>query len=187
MCEGSPQEATLATLATATVEAAIPDLLDELEGLFQAHYRSVLGIAYRITGNAADAEDVLQTVFLRLAGRDRAAPRLENSEGYLRRAAINASLDVLRARRAEGSVPLDDSQPGSGKPEPSDLRDFLRRALAKLSPEAAEIFTLRFFEGHSNREISRLLGMSQVGVAVTLHRARRRLQKEISWYLGGKS
>jgi RNA polymerase sigma-70 factor (ECF subfamily) len=174
-------------LGLATVEEAIPDLLDELESLFQAHHRSVFGIAFRITGNPADAEDVLQTVFLRLAGRDRAAPRLENSENYLRRAAVNAALDVLRARRAEESVPLDDFQPDLGQPEPGDLRDVLRRALAKLSPEAGEIFALRFFEGHSNREIARLLGMSQVRVAVTVHRARRRLQKEISSYLGGKS
>jgi len=172
-------------LAPATVEEAIPDLLDELEGLFQAHHRSVFGTAYRITGNAADAEDVLQTVFLRLAGRCGAAPRLENPESYLRRAAINAALDVLRARRAADSVPLDDSQPDPGSPERSDLRDFLRRSLARLSPEAAEVFALRFFEGHSNREIARMLGMSQVRVAVTVHRARRRLQKEISSYLGG--
>ncbi len=174
-------------MAPATAEEAIPDLLDELEDLFQAHHRSVFGAAFRITGNAADAEDVLQTVFLRLAGRDGAAPRLENSASYLRRAAINAALDVLRARRAEDSVPLDDSQPDPGQPERSDLRDFLRRSLAKLSPEAAEVFALRFFEGHSNREIARLLGMSQVRVAVTVHRARRRLQKQISSYLGGRS
>jgi RNA polymerase sigma-70 factor, ECF subfamily len=174
-------------VAPATAEETIPDLLDELEGLFQAHHRSVFGTAYRITGNAADAEDVLQTVFLRLAGRDRAAPRLESSASYLRRAAINAALDVLRARRAEDRVPLDDSQPDPGQPDSSDLRDFLRRSLARLTPAAAEVFVLRFFEGHSNREIARLLGMSQVRVAVTVHRARRRLQKEISLYLGGKS
>ncbi len=174
-------------MAPATAEEAIPDLLDELEGLFQAHHRLVFGAAFRITGNAADAEDVLQTVFLRLAGRDRAAPRLENCESYLRRAAINAALDVLRARRAQDSVPLEDSQPDPSQPERSDLRDFLRRSLAKLSPEVAEVFALRFFEGHGNREIARLLGMSQVRVAVTVHRARRRLQKEISSYLGGTS
>ena len=172
-------------MAPATAEEAIPDLLEEFEGLFQAHHRLVFGAAFRITGNAADAEDVLQTVFLRLAGRDRAAPRLENCESYLRRAAINAALDVLRARRAEDSVPLEDSQPDPGQPERSDLRDFLRRSLAKLSPKAAEVFALRFFEGHGNREIARLLGMSQVRVAVTVHRARRRLQKEIGSYLGG--
>jgi len=172
-------------LVPATAEEVIPDLLDELEGLFQAHHRLVFGAAFRITGNAADAEDVLQTVFLRLAGRHRAAPRLENCESYLRRAAINAALDVLRARRAQDSVPLEDSQPDPSQPERSDLRDFLRRSLAKLSPEAAEVFALRFFEGHGNREIARLLGMSQVRVAVTVHRARRRLQKEIGSYLGG--
>ena len=174
-------------MAPATAEEAIPDLLDELEVLFQAHHRAVFGTAFRITGNAADAEDVLQTVFLRLAGRGPGAPPLENSASYLRRAAINAALDVLRARRAEDSVPIDESQPDPSQPEPGDLRELLRRALAKLSPEAAEIFALRFFEGHSNREVARLLGMSQVRVAVALHRARRRLQKEISLYLGGKS
>src|SRR5208282_6248326 len=131
------------TLPSVLVEESAITIPDELERTFRAHHGLVFGTAYRITGNAADAEDVLQTVFLRLAGRDRAAPRLENPESYLRRAAINAALDVLRARRAEESVPLDDSQPDPGQPERSDLRDFLRRSLARLSPEAAEVFALR--------------------------------------------
>jgi RNA polymerase sigma-70 factor, ECF subfamily len=175
-----------ARLAPATAEETIPDFVGELEDLFQAHHRAVFGAAYRITGNAADAEDVLQTVFLRLAGRDCSAPPLANSASYLRRAAINAALDVLRARRAEDSVPLDGSQPNPCQPERSELRDLLRRALARLSPEAAEIFALRFFEGHSNREIARQLGTSQVRVAVIVHRARQRLRSEVSSYLGGQ-
>ena len=66
---------------------AIPN---ELERDFRAHHGLVFATAYRITGNAGDAEDVLQTVFLRLLRRDRNADPLEKPESYLRRAAINA-------------------------------------------------------------------------------------------------
>ena len=170
----------------ATAEETIPGLIDELERLFRAYHGLLFRTAYRITGNATDAEDVLQTVFLRLAGRDPSAPPLGNCEGYLRRAAINAALDVVRARRADASVPLDDSRPDPRQPDRCELRHCLRRSLASLSPGAAEIFALRFLEGHSNREIAGMLGMSQVRVAVTLYRARRRLQKEIRSYLGGR-
>src|ERR1700730_9794559 len=58
----------------------------ELERAFRDHHRLVFRTAYRITGNPGDAEDVLQTVFLRLLRRGRNADALENTEGYLRRA-----------------------------------------------------------------------------------------------------
>jgi len=174
-------------LGTATAEETIPGLIDEVERLFRAHHGLVFRTAYRITGNATDAEDVLQTVFLRLMRRDGSAPPLENCESYLRRAAINTALDVLRARRTAETLPLEDSQPDPSQPDRHELRDCLRRSLASLNPEAAQVFALRFFEGHSNSEIARLLGVSQVRVAVTLHRTRRRLQKEMRFHIGGKS
>ena len=68
--------------------------------------------------------------------------------------------------------------PSSGScTELRELRDSLRRALSKLPPRNAEMFAMRFFEGYTNPEIAKLLGISQVVVAVTLHRTRRRLQK----------
>jgi len=96
-------------LLSATAEETIPGLIDGVERLFRAYHGLVFRAAYRITGNATDAEDVLQTVFLRLIGRDGSAPPVENSEKYLRRAAINAALDVVRARRVAETVPLADS------------------------------------------------------------------------------
>ena len=88
----------------ALVEESISAPIDEVERLFRAHHGLVFRTAYRITGNATDAEDVLQTIFLRLVKRDASAPPLENSETYLRRAAINAALDVIRARRTAETV-----------------------------------------------------------------------------------
>lgn len=176
--------AATATFAT-PMEAAILTPASDLEQLFRDHHGLVFGTAYRITGNTSDAEDVLQTVFLRLAGRDPSAPALENPEHYLRRAAVNAALDVVRGRHAEDTAPITDlKQPEPGQADRRELQDCLRRALARLSPEAAEVFALRFLEGHTNREIARMLGASQVWVAVTVFRARQRLQKEIRSYRG---
>ena len=157
----------------------------ELERVFEDYSGMVFRTAYRITGNAADAEDVLQTVFLRLLGRDPSRGELANPDSYLRRAAINVALDVVRARQRAAESPIDDSMPAA---EHRDLRDSLRRALATLDPRHAEIFALRFFEGHTNREIAHMTGMSTVLVAVTIYRARQRLQKEIrTQAAGGKS
>jgi RNA polymerase sigma-70 factor, ECF subfamily len=149
----------------------------------------VFRTAYRITGNAADAEDVLQTIFLRLLRRDPAVPVPENEESYLRRAAVNASVDLIRARKAERSVPLTEAAAQTGKPADNDLREGLRRALAGLSPQSAEIFALRYFEDFTNREIAKALRLSQVLVAVKLHRARQQLQKQLLsfWEAGHES
>jgi len=157
-----------------------------LESLFLQHQRKVFRAAYRITGSAQDAEDVLQTVFLRLARHGEDAPALANPSSYLYRAALNAALDLLRARREREGLALDAVQgvPGSRELRPDQaheddvLRAWLRQALAGLPPRAALVFALRHFEGRENKEIAQALGISRVLVAVTLHRARHRLQRE---------
>jgi RNA polymerase sigma factor (sigma-70 family) len=63
-----------------------------------------------------------------------------------------------------------------------ELRQVLGRALAQLKPRWAEIFTLRFLEGFSNPEIAQMLGISQVLVAVIVHRTRQQLRKELLPY-----
>jgi len=149
----------------------------------------VFRTAYRITGNAADAEDVLQTVFFRMLRRDHASGALQNQDSYFRRAAINVSLDVVRSGKDARSIPLEEvasEHLPSGRPQPDarELKECLRRALARLNSREAEIFALRFFEEVSNQDIAKMLGISQVHVAVILHRCRTRLQKEVRSYLG---
>jgi len=166
-------------LAALTVEPKL-SLSGELERAFEAHHALVFRTAYRITGNAADAEDVLQTIFLRLLRRQE-RDAVENEESYLRRAAVNASLDLIRARR-EDQAELGEISSGGRGPDGGELRAALRRALGRLNPKSAEIFSLRFLEGFSNQEIARLLGISRVLVAVSVHRARRQLQHELRDY-----
>src|SRR3569833_168612 len=155
-----------------------------LSDLFAMHHRRVLMAAYRITGSMADAEDVAQSVFLRLTAGDE--PAMSNAGSYLYRAAINGALDLLRRRNSE---PLDaasdvTSQGRGSRPEAeaaaAQLVGWLRTALAELSPRAAEMFTLRYVEELDNREIAALMHTSQAVVAVTLHGARSKLKKRLS-------
>jgi RNA polymerase sigma-70 factor (ECF subfamily) len=153
----------------------------------------VFRAAYRITGNTMDAEDVLQTVFLRILRREEGAPLSETAGSYLHRAAVNAALDLARRRRTIHAAPLEGIEPlPDARPTPEtagevrELREHLRAALSGLPPRAAEIFSLRYFEGYSNREIARMLGTSWSTVAVTLHRTRARLRKEIGQLAGGR-
>jgi RNA polymerase sigma-70 factor (ECF subfamily) len=146
--------------------------------------------AYRITGNAADAEDVLQTVFVRLLRQPAGATPIDVEESYLRRAAVNTSLDVIRKTRTARVVQINETALHAAAPQPapdSGLKECLRRALRTLTERAAEIFTLRYFEDLSNQQIASALDISQVLVAVSLHRSRRQLQKEIRTCLGGNS
>jgi len=158
----------------------------EFEQTFRAHHGLVFRTAYRITGNAADAEDVLQTVFLRLLRREAGTEALENEESYLRRAAINAALDVIRSRHSDRTVELQEDSASVGHDDGA-LRQALGRAMAELKQRPAEIFALRFLEGLSNREIAQLLGISQVLVAVIVHRTRQQLRKQLGAYLGERS
>lgn len=166
-----------------------------LEGLFRQHSDRVFRTAHRVTGSAADAEDVLQTVFLRLARTSESPSALENPEGYFARAAINASLDLLRSRKRSRVVSFDDVETGAAvatfsslrNPEAGhedrELRNLIRAAVSRLGANAAQMFTLRYFEGYDNGEIATIMSTSALVVGVTLHRARARLRKEIGSYL----
>ena len=166
----------------------------DLERIFRENHAMVFRAAYRITGNASDAEDVLQTVFLRMLKRDSGAEPVDNMASFLHRAAVNAGLDLVRARQNVRNVPLDELEPVLAEsPHRSpdraqssgEIRDWLRAALARLNPRIAQMFVLRFFEGKENPEIARLLNTTPGTVAVTLSRTRDRLQQDYRSYVGG--
>jgi RNA polymerase sigma-70 factor (ECF subfamily) len=166
----------------------------DLERVFRENHAMVFRAAYHITGNASDAEDVLQTVFLRMLKRDSGAQPVDNMGSFLHRAAVNAALDLVRARQNIRNVPLDELEPVLAEsshrgPErlrnSSEIREWLRGALARLNPRIAQMFVLRFFEGKENPEIAQLLETTPGTVAVTLSRTRVRLEKEFRAYMGG--
>ena len=132
----------------ATQPDATPQGFGRLERFWKAHSEKIFRAAYRITGNPADAEDVLQTVFLRLArqvdtadrgadlGASRGSELIENEAGgYLHRSAVNAALDIVRSRQRAGWVPLEPAAGGGSAAGAggASLVDVL--ASAALDPE----------------------------------------------------
>jgi RNA polymerase sigma-70 factor (ECF subfamily) len=177
----------LAAVSNTTLQSQLP-----VEQMFWEHHQRILRAVYRITGNMADAEDVAQSVFTRLLKSG--SSEVETAGSYLYRAAINGALDLVRSRQRGREVSLElashvASSGVEGAPErqysSGELRDWLRKALASLSPRSAEMFVLRYVEELSNQEIAELVGSSRAVVAVMLHQARSRLQKEFKKQMRG--
>ena len=176
---------------TATVQKSnTRQLPQDFERMFRDHHDLVYRAAYRITGNGDDAEDVLQTLFLRLLRRECPPDIEKNPKAYLHRAAVNISLDIVKVRGRnvstdENDLQIEDQRPTQDRQQSSaEIQIWLRSALAELSPKAAEMFVLRHVEGYDNTEIAKMLGTSRGTVAVMLFRARLRLQKSIRTNLG---
>lgn len=178
-------------MSTVTMVKPTADNARDFEDLFRQHSLLVYRTAYVITGSPEDAEDVLQTIFLRLMRRSAPPDIAKNPKGYFYRAAVHLSLDTIRARRREVLTPDFSAIQGSVRAESSNAKTTLDKqlsgVLATLTPRAVEIVTLRYVHDYTEPEIARLLRISRGTVAVTLFRARRRLRKLLkASSLGGK-
>jgi RNA polymerase sigma factor (sigma-70 family) len=151
----------------------------EFADLYERHYSAVYLTALRVTGNPADAEDVLQTVFLRVLNRGEKLDLMPAPGAYFRRAATNAALDVLRKRISHGETKLEEASSIASGENSAFLKERLRRAVAILDPMDATIFLLRYVEGMSNGELAEMFLQDKNNIAVRLHRIRQTLQAEM--------
>jgi RNA polymerase sigma-70 factor (ECF subfamily) len=147
--------------------------------LYETHYAAVYRTAARITGNSADAEDVLQTVFLRVLAQEEPAASRQLTEAYFKRAAANAAIDILRRKTTHAEIQLNNNHLRLCKEPAALLKEQLRRAIASLNQEDASIFLLRYVEGLTNGELAELYQQEKNAVAVRLHRIRQTLQAEM--------
>ena len=155
-----------------------------LGDLHRRYSKSLERVAFRIVGNHADAEDVVQRVFV---GLPRAAYRGSASLwSYLYRAAVNGSVNLLRARRRRGDAHqrvlaqtlLDDAQ---SVPSPEaqvlegELLAAVARALLDVKPQHRRALVLRIHHGLSNTEIAEQEGVPLATVGTWLRRGRQEL------------
>ena len=160
-------------------EMTLTPVLAGFAELYERHYEAVFRAAVRVTGNPADAEDVLQTVFLRVLSQNEVGDAARRPTAYFRRAAVNASVDLLRRRAVHAETVYDDRAPHAAVEPTTLLKERLRRAIAAIDSEDATLFLLRYVEGLSNEELAGMFQLEKNNVAVRLHRIRRRLQAEM--------
>jgi RNA polymerase sigma-70 factor (ECF subfamily) len=156
--------------------------------IVREHGPMVFRVAWAILGDADEAEDVGQEVFLEL-WRLLQSREIENFGGLLRRMATLRALD--RLRRLKRSVPLDDEAALATDRGPEadaigkERAEILRAAIARLPERMAAVFCLRYGEHLSNREIAEVLKISPSAVSTALHKARSRLESLLSSSIRG--
>jgi RNA polymerase sigma-70 factor (ECF subfamily) len=154
----------------------------EIERIYCEYAPLVYRTAWGVLGSREDAEDVLQVVFLRLLRREFPSHTL-NAKAYFHTAAVNASLDMLKARRRRSALVSEVQafpQPATADGFDEDLCQRLYEAIEQLGPKSAEIVLLHYMHKKTTAEIGRRLGVSRTVVGVRLFRARLRLRKLLS-------
>jgi RNA polymerase sigma-70 factor (ECF subfamily) len=162
--------------------------------LYNANQKFLWGLCYRMTGNAADADEIVQETFVRAL--ENPPPRLDESlRPWLVRVALNLSRDLLRLRKRRGyvgewlpaPVPADNFEdppsydpPASENDSPSARYELLESisfafllALEALTPTARAVLLLRDVFDYSTGETAEALGITEASAKVILHRARK--------------
>lgn len=144
----------------------------EARRLVDAYSDTILRLAYTYLKSTQDAEDVCQTVFLKLLQSGKSFESPEHERAWVIRTAINACKDELRAFRRR-ALPLEDEvRVPAPEPPSSDTLD----AVMALPQKYREAIYLFYYEGYSIREIGKLLHRSESAVAAQLSRGRKQLK-----------
>lgn len=175
------------------------------EGAFQTlverHGRALFRLAYRMTGNEHDAEDVVQEAFLK------AFRRLDQFEvrahfgSWLYRIAANCAYDALRSRARREERTLDeqreDGDPmasvAAEQPAPDRLvfsgqvQKRVQAAMVRLSERERAAFVLRHFEQLTTREIGEALGLDEAAVKHSVFRAVRKLRQALEPFVAARA
>ena len=166
---------------------------DAFRVLVERHSRALFRVAYRMTGNQQDAEDVVQDTFLRAFKQIARFDERASFGTWLYRIAVNCSLDLVRSRKRRNELaPTVDSEMDdptltlpSLSPTPDriamsgEVRDRVADAMSELSASERTAFVLRHFEGMCIEEVSRVLGCQPGAAKHSVFRAVQKLRRAL--------
>jgi RNA polymerase sigma-70 factor, ECF subfamily len=178
-----------ATEAAAVLARARQGDGEAFQALVEQHSRSVFRLAYRMTGNEQDAEDVVQESFLRAYRQLGRFESRANFGTWLYRIVANCSVDLMRSKQARHDQVRGDSLdemvvelPAVDAPGPermaqsAEIERRVQSALEALSPLERAAFTLRHYEGRSIDEISAALNLGTSAAKHSVFRAVKKLR-----------
>ena len=155
-----------------------PEAIAELYDLFGP---TVYRVALRLMNSAADAEDVVQDVFLGLGRSLLSFEGRGSLEGWIKRVTSRTALMRLRRQRSRNEISLDAGLPAwtaVTRSSPAD-RLTLETALEELPDALRAVFVLKEIEGYSHQEIGEMLGIRPGTSKIRLYRARKELQRSV--------
>ena len=160
--------------------------------LVERHSRSIFRLAYRMTANEQDAEDVVQETFLRAYRQLKRFESRSNFGTWLYRIAVNCSLDLIRKRRRHDEPPTEPSseeetmyQLRDERPTPdrmvlgAEIQKKVDTVLSTLGPKERAAFSLRHYDGMSIEEIGVVLGVRPSAIKNSIFRAVQKLRREL--------
>jgi RNA polymerase sigma-70 factor (ECF subfamily) len=143
------------------------------EAFYRAHASSLWSYIYRLTGDPATADDLLQKTFFRFLRANPQAANEDHLRRYLFRVATNLAFDHFRETKRERGreiVIVD-----TGAHDSADLRHDMMRVFAELKPRERALLWLAHVEESNHEDIAEALGLKAKSIKVLLFRARRRL------------
>lgn len=166
---------------------------DAFRILVERHSRSIYRSAFRITGNSADADDVVQETFLRAYRAAHSFDARATFTTWLHRIAINCSLDLIDSRkrrdqRINDGEDLNLVASTDASPDRvvlgSEMQRAIARAMAELTGNERTAFVLRHFEGMPLEEIGQILGTRLNATKNTVFRAVKKLRHQLQPFTG---
>ena len=157
-------------------------VLEWVEQLFRSHADGVFNVAYRVLWNRTDAEDVVQTTFVKAFGRIDQLRDPDKARPWLLQVGYRESIAVLRRRREAPVDPADLPVAVSSEPSPDDVvvasavAAELSKALHRLSPDERMAVVLRDVEDLPMRDVAEVLGVGVSAAKMRVHRGRQRLR-----------
>lgn len=157
--------------------------------LVERHSRSVFRLAYRITGNESDAEEVVQEAFLRAFREIRRYESRASFSTWVGTIAANFALDIVRRRKrfVDPEFEIDSACEAPGPDREANSRrigEVIATTMKQLSLQERTAFTLRHYEGMGVEAISRQLGLSENATKQSIFRAVQKLRRVLGPWVG---
>lgn len=186
----------MGTSDAAVVARVLAGDKDAFRLLVDRHTRSIYGVAWRMTGNHQDAEELVQETFLRAYRSLRSFELRSSFSTWLYRIAVNRALDFLKAKKMEDKYQISEDpgpkeddreiQVATSNPGPDRLllsaeaRQKIAQAIELLSPAERLAFTMRHMEGKSIEEIGQALNVRTSAAKNSIFRAVQKIRQQLA-------
>ena len=151
------------------------------EDFYRRFGNMILSIAYRITGNNADAWDILQDTALEFEKRKPEG----NIKAWAGKVATNKSINLVKKLNRKFDPPEIEMDSVETRLEREELKAIVKNALMQLSPVERAVVTLKKYENMSHREIAQILEITEENSRIILMRSLKKLKSILSPIMGG--